>query len=1123
VRRVGRRLYAGAVTAVVAVVVVLLLLAQASPSGADSSAGSLVSFGDNYYGQLGTTTNNRSSAANATPTAVTLPGQSGSVSQVAAGSDFSLAVTSTGQLYGFGDNQYGQLGSATNNVGNTPNPTPTLVTLPGESGTVTQVAAGTDHSLAVTSSGQLYAFGDNYHGQLGNSTSNGTSAANPTPTLVTLPGGSGTVTQVAAGDDVSLVVTSTGELFAFGANDYGQLGFGTNNGTNNANPSPTEVQLPGGSGSVTGVAAGDDFSLVATSSGELYSFGDNYYGQLGTATNDGINIANPSPTLVTLPGESGTVTQIAAGSGFSLVVTSSGQLFSFGTNDSGQLGIATNDGMGGVPDPTPTLVALPGESGTVTAVAAGDDYSLAVTSSGQLYAFGDGGEGQLGSATITGPDNATPTLVSLPVGSPAAAQVAAGVGQSLVIASGGSGSSGTATLTIDTAGSGTGSVYGSDDCAKPSSATPSCAETFNKGTVITLDDSTTGSTKFVGWESLPPVASCFGSGICTFTLTADTTVTGVFEPPQVLTTTVVGDGQDFVETSDYSLLLHRGLRCEKALNLNSKSCTISYSYGTEETLTAVPAAGSKFVGWSGACAGTGTCTVLMDRAQDVTAGFLNDVGIHVNAMEVTQGIQTTELPTRTSPADTELTYQGVPLSSNGGAVTKVKFAQDHATVVRVYVNTALPLDGEPVPIMRLYAFRDGQMLAPGPIIADRVPSATGFPVGPLGQVTAAQRYGQNGVYTFTLPWGWAEGTVNFTADTNSDPTEFFHDCGTTDCQDRGLDLDLIHFNPVTVARIAPVAILVSSPASSIRGVSRPIGPLGWNPIDPQPDPVWQTVQEVVPFPIEVPPYVDVVDGTQAAESCDKVSATATPFKALVYAARNTALAALVTAWADSSPPTPPGGSEFQNSNPSIYPFGLLQPISQTQSTCTAPGGTTALGYSGGVSNTGGQPGAPVLYGSSQPISMSTDDRPITGIAHEFHHGIGLPHAGELCGSGTAGTAQTVTGSTTSGSKVLTLSAAASGLAVGQPVAGPGWGPPAGSTTSPTVLIVAINGSQVTTDATATSTTRRSSAPTGYRATACSTASDWWASTTKPTHRTRSAGRRPPLRGSASRRFRRSTT
>ena len=172
-----------------------------------------------------------------------------------------------------------------------------------------------------------------------------------------------------------------------------------------------------------------------------------------------------------------------------------------------------------------------------------------------------------------------------------------------------------------------------------------------------------------------------------------------------------------------------------------KTCSISYAYGTEETLTALPAGGSKFVGWSGACAGTGTCAVLIDRA-GVTASFFNDVGIHVNAIEVTQGIQTTELPTRTSSQDTAVAYVGVPLSSLGGAVTKVKFAQDHATVVRVYVNTALPLDGEAVPTMRLYAFRDGQMLAPGPISADRVPSAAGFPVGPLGQVTAAQRYGR---------------------------------------------------------------------------------------------------------------------------------------------------------------------------------------------------------------------------------------------------------------------------------------------------------------------------------------------------------------------------------------------
>ena len=364
--------------------------------------------------------------------------------------------------------------------------------------------------------------------------------------------------------------------------------------------------------------------------------------------------------------------------------------------------------------------------------------------------------------------------------------------------------------------------------------------------MITLDDTTTGSTKFVGWESSPPVASCFGSGICTFTLTADTTVTGVFEPPQVLTTTVVGDGQDFVETSDYSLLLHRGLRCQKPLNQNSKSCSISYSYGTEETLTAVPAAGSKFVGWSGACAGTGTCTVLMDRAQDVTASFLNDVGIHVNAMEVTQGIQTTELPTRTSSQDTEVSYKGVSLSSNGGAVTTVKFAQDHATVVRVYVNTALPLERRAGPDHASVCVPGRSDARPGSDHRRSGPVGDGVPGRPLawpGDGGAALAGRRTASTRSTLPVGLGRGNGQLhSRHRNSDPTEFFPDCGTTDCQDRrGSMLDLIHFNPVTVARIAPVAILVSSAASSVRGVSRPIGPLGWNPIDPQPDPVWQTV------------------------------------------------------------------------------------------------------------------------------------------------------------------------------------------------------------------------------------------------------------------------------------------
>jgi hypothetical protein len=111
---------------------------------------------------------------------------------------------------------------------------------------VTQISAGDAYSLALTSSGQLYAFGWNYFGELGRSTNSGTLNPNPTPALVSLPAASGPVTEIAAGLGHSLVLTSSGQLYAFGNNDYGELGSATNSGTTNPNPTPSPVGLPAG-------------------------------------------------------------------------------------------------------------------------------------------------------------------------------------------------------------------------------------------------------------------------------------------------------------------------------------------------------------------------------------------------------------------------------------------------------------------------------------------------------------------------------------------------------------------------------------------------------------------------------------------------------------------------------------------------------------------------------------------------------------------------------------------------------------------------------------------------------------------------------------------------------------
>jgi alpha-tubulin suppressor-like RCC1 family protein len=398
---------------------VLLVLA---PSSAVAAAGDqLFVFGFNGYGELGTETNAGSAAPNPTPTSVSLPGASGPTAQAAVGKGYSLATTSTGQLYSFGENFYGQLGVPTNVGTSTPN-LPALVTLAEATGPVVEVAAGEAHSLAVTSTGQLYGFGKNEFGQLGTTTNNKKSNANPTPTLVHLPGEEGGVTQVAVGPNHSLAVTSTGQLYAFGRNRYGELGSPTNNGTNEPNPAPTLVGLPGATGPVTAVAAGEAFSLAVTSTGQLYAFGENFSGQLGNASDNESTArpAHPTPTPVALPGAIGPVTQVAAGASHTLAVTGSGQLYAFGNNYGGQLGNPTNTGGSPAPEanPTPTRVSLPGATGPVTQVGGGYSFSLALTASGQLYAFGLNEYGQLGSAINNGTAaaNPTPAVVLAPAG-----------------------------------------------------------------------------------------------------------------------------------------------------------------------------------------------------------------------------------------------------------------------------------------------------------------------------------------------------------------------------------------------------------------------------------------------------------------------------------------------------------------------------------------------------------------------------------------------------------------------------------------------------------------------------------------------------------------------------------
>ena len=157
------------------------------------------------------------------------------------------------------------------------------------------------------------------------------------------------------------------------------------------------------------------------------------------------------------------------------------------------------------------------------------------------------------------------------------------------------------TLTVTKTGSGTGTVT-SDIAGINCGAT--CSASFGDGTVVTLTASVSSGSIFTGWSG-----DCSGTGTCTVTMSAARSVTATFVAAYTLAVTKTGSGTGTV-TSDVG-----GLSC-------GATCSVDYADGTVVTLTATAASGSRFTGWSGACSGTGTCTVTMSAARNVTAGFI---------------------------------------------------------------------------------------------------------------------------------------------------------------------------------------------------------------------------------------------------------------------------------------------------------------------------------------------------------------------------------------------------------------------------------------------------------------------------------------------------------------------
>ncbi|MFN2613570.1 MAG: Ig-like domain-containing protein [Actinomycetota bacterium] len=257
---------------------------------------------------------------------------------------------------------------------------------------------------AASSTGSVYAWGANANGQLGNGTH--TSGSSPARTSAL-----SAVIAVAAGGSHTLALRADGTAFAWGDNGDGELG---NNSTINASvPAPVS-----GLSDAIALAAGQFHSLALSSDGTVRAWGRGSDGQLGT----GVATSATTPSVVTGLGD---VAAIAAGDAHSLVAKRDGSVWAWGRSADGQAGTLST--IQAVP------ARIPGIDHAI-AVAGGSAHSLALCADGGVVSWGSDRYGQLGDGTTSTGANPTPRRVS---GLAHIVSIAAGGNHSLALASDG--------------------------------------------------------------------------------------------------------------------------------------------------------------------------------------------------------------------------------------------------------------------------------------------------------------------------------------------------------------------------------------------------------------------------------------------------------------------------------------------------------------------------------------------------------------------------------------------------------------------------------------------------------------------------------------------------------------
>ena len=348
-------------------------------------------WGNNYSGELGldkvpTGIPNGASML-AVPTVHDAASQIGAV-KVVGGDRTTLALTSDGDVYGWGRNNYGQTGNQTQNDSH-----PAKVE--GVSNVV-EIYAGSEHSMALTEDGQLYSWGLNDRWQLGRNNTGDTDHGyifEPIAAKVNIPDGEKIVSASAAGGHMNFAVSESGDIYSWGENKFGALGTGDYSGDPVSAPTSIKDKFTLNDGEkIIDVESGKYSSYFITDQGNVYVLGFNWCGEIGSSTipvvenkYSEVNCAL-NPVKMALPEDEKAikVIPVATYGGFTLVYTESGKLY--GTGDNSYLSISDSQDIKYTT--TPIEIDLSDIDGSIADIVATASNVLVLTDAGKVYSWG---------------------------------------------------------------------------------------------------------------------------------------------------------------------------------------------------------------------------------------------------------------------------------------------------------------------------------------------------------------------------------------------------------------------------------------------------------------------------------------------------------------------------------------------------------------------------------------------------------------------------------------------------------------------------------------------------------------------------------------------------------------